>query len=134
MTDNRTTELLCKLLDERGVEYTTNKSDVYGFEVNTTRWGKHCFYERNTGEKLLESHDLTPEHVIAATLGRGTGEWVLEPAGTLERRVEELENDLVSVHYTVDREHEMIEKLIIVVAVIALAALVVATFVWIRML
>lgn len=83
MTDNRTTELLCKLLDERGVEYTTNKSDVYGFEVNTTRWGKHCFYERNTGEKLLESHDLTPEHVIAATLGRGTGEWVLEHSGTL---------------------------------------------------
>ena len=83
MTDNRTTELLCKLLDEHGVEYTTNKSDVYGFEVNTTRWGKHCFYERNTGEKLLESHDLTPEHVIAATLGRGTGEWVLEHSGTL---------------------------------------------------
>ena len=54
--------------------------------------------------------------------------------GALERRVEELENDLVSVHYTVDREHEMIEKLIIVVAVIALAALVVATFVWIHML
>lgn len=63
------TDELCKLLDERGVEYTTNKSDVYGYEVNTTRWGKHCFYERNTGEKLLESHDLTPEHVIAATLG-----------------------------------------------------------------
>ena len=77
------TDELCKLLDERGVEYTTNKSDVYGFEVNTTRWGKHCFYERNTGEKLLESHDLTPEHVIAATLGRGTGEWVLEHSGTL---------------------------------------------------
>lgn len=77
------TDELCKLLDERGVEYTTNKSDVYGFEVNTTRWGKHCFCERNTGEKLLESHDLTPEHVIAATLGRGTGEWVLEHSGTL---------------------------------------------------
>ena len=30
------TDELCKLLDEHGVEYTTNKSDVYGFEVNTT--------------------------------------------------------------------------------------------------
>lgn len=77
------TDELCKLLDERGVEYTTNKSDVYGFEVNTTRWGKHCFYERNTGENLLESHDLTPEQVIATTLGLGTGEWVLEHSGTL---------------------------------------------------
>ena len=77
------TDELCKLLDARGVEYTTNKSDVYGFEINTTRWGKHCFYERNTGEKLLESPDLTPEKVIAATLGRGTGEWILEHSGTL---------------------------------------------------
>ena len=58
---------------------------------------------------------------------------IVDKYDALERRVEELENALVSVYYAVDREHEMIEKLIIVVAVIALTALIVATFVWIHM-
>ena len=65
MTDNRTTELLHKLLDKRSLSYQTH--------YLSTSW---C-----VGSKLYEAVDnldgtltvgyLTPEQAIAATLGAG---------------------------------------------------------------
>lgn len=77
MTDNRTTELLCKLLDERGVDYTRND---FGITWNYYS-DPHTATESMDGTLIVTG--LTPEQAIATTLGRGTGEWVLEHSGTL---------------------------------------------------
>ena len=69
MTDNRTTELLCKLLDERGVEYKTH--DIIGSKAVTWR-GSVCNWVALPGEMGLAvavyKDYLTPEQAIAATL------------------------------------------------------------------
>lgn len=62
MTDNRTTEL-CKLLEERGEDYTRNDSSI--------TWGyyndPHTATESMDGTLIVTG--LTPEQAIAATLG-----------------------------------------------------------------
>lgn len=69
MTDNRTTELLCKLLDERGVKYDVKALRETEWTVNGVIWhaneydGNLNVYVRNND--ML----LTPEQAIAATLG-----------------------------------------------------------------
>lgn len=77
MTDNRTTELLRKLLDERGVEWGNIRED--GTESDFfTEWQLNdsqdyaVALEWAVGGGLsveLHRHHLTPEQAIAATLG-----------------------------------------------------------------
>lgn len=63
MTDNRTTELLCKLLDERGIEW---RSELEG----VTFVGDWCFVEYDNGKLAATCEPvLTPEQALAATLG-----------------------------------------------------------------
>ena len=84
MTDNRTTELLCKLLDERGVEYLTNDDERAYDEPARTTWDfVLCGYDMTVtatefvdveGKTYLEMdfhHAFTPKQAIAATLGGG---------------------------------------------------------------
>ena len=65
-TDNRTTELLRKLLDERGVEYETN--DHMG--ACETSWNGFTVTQLSPNANLIMA--VTPEQAIAATLGSGT--------------------------------------------------------------
>lgn len=74
MTDNRTTERLRALLDERGVEWS-DRANAWTYE---THWkgadGKPvCASQRSDGigDLVLKQH-VIPEQAIAATLGRGT--------------------------------------------------------------
>lgn len=69
MTKRKTaTERLRELLDERGVEYTTGISEVYGSTVNRTTFGATWFYERSNGENMLEMRNITPDKAFAAML------------------------------------------------------------------
>jgi len=73
MSDNRVTEKLCKLLEERGIEFKV-------FDVLTEKaitWsGNVCHWVAVTDDLGLAvavyKDYLTPEQVIAATLGSGT--------------------------------------------------------------
>ena len=75
MTDNRTTELLCKLLDERGVKYSNFTSATKnGKAIFKTRWKHECGYAElseweSTGSNNLFIQNVDPEQAIAATLG-----------------------------------------------------------------
>jgi len=82
MTDNRVTEYLCKLLDERGVEYFTDDDERAYDEPARTTWDFIlCGLEMTVtatefvdteGKTYLEMdfhHAFTPEQAIAATLG-----------------------------------------------------------------
>ena len=42
-----------------------------------------CCIEGSYYDELIDEYAERIEHVIATTLGRGTGEWVLEHSGTL---------------------------------------------------
>lgn len=66
-TDNRTTEL-CKLLDERGIEWKDGDA-AYEIEWSTPD-GRHCsaMYWKPAFTVLVSG--CTPEQAIAATLGR----------------------------------------------------------------
>ena len=83
MTDNRTTELLRKLLDERGVKYSDFTSATRnGKAIFKTRWKHECGYAElseweSTGSNNLFIQNVDPEQAIAATLGSGTCEQVL---------------------------------------------------------
>lgn len=85
MTDNRTTKLLHKLLDERGVEYETDVDECCDDEQPSTTWDFNlCGLEMTVttkefvdidGKTYLEMdfhHAFTPEQAIAATLGNST--------------------------------------------------------------
>lgn len=69
MTDNRTTELLRKLLDERGVKWTSKPT------YPETTWAYNGWWHNAKFEPWSDStfkvtiYDLTPEQAIAATLG-----------------------------------------------------------------
>lgn len=82
MTDSRTTAKLCKLLRERGVEYTTSDDERAYDEPAKTTWDfVLCGLEMTVtatefvdveGKTYLEMdfhHAFTPEQAIAATLG-----------------------------------------------------------------
>lgn len=63
MTDNRTTKLLCKLLDERGLSYQTHY-------LHTSWWvGSKLYDAMDNLDGTLTVDNLTPEQAIAATLG-----------------------------------------------------------------
>ena len=77
-TDNRTTELLCKMLDERGRTWKKRRGYI--------RWSKRTVHgithyqawPCHDGTVTLTIHDeyaLTPEQAIAATLGGGECEF-----------------------------------------------------------
>ena len=67
MADNQTTELR-ELLDERGVEYTTN-DHMGAFE---TSWNGFTATQLSPNANLIMA--VTPEQAIAAALGSGTCE------------------------------------------------------------
>lgn len=76
MTDNRTTELLCEGLTERGIEWTASRYSG-ARHAEHTKWttasGNHAKYtEYDDGQTVttIEARNLTPEQAIAATLGR----------------------------------------------------------------
>lgn len=64
--DNRTTELLCKLLEEHGIEWKDGDA-AYEIEWSTPD-GRHCsaMYWKPTFTVLISG--CTPEQAIAATL------------------------------------------------------------------
>ena len=64
------TEILRKLLDERGVEY---EAESIAFS-NCLTWGENdCYsYTEYQDGTVLRIWDCTPEQAIAATLGSGT--------------------------------------------------------------
>lgn len=67
MTDNRTTELLCKLLEERGIEWKDGDASC---EIEwSTPDGRHCsaMYWKPTFSVLISG--CTPEQAVVATLG-----------------------------------------------------------------
>lgn len=69
---NDATDELRRLLDERGIEYTTlSYSDVtWWTDTNGFDW---CYEENSSSTHLTCcSLRITPEQVIAATLGKGT--------------------------------------------------------------
>ena len=74
MTDNRATERLRALLDERGVEY---EAESIAFS-NCLTWGENdCYsYTEYQDGTVLRIWDCTPEQAIAATLGCGECEMV----------------------------------------------------------
>lgn len=63
MADNRATELLCKMLEERGEDYTRND-----FGITWSYYSDpHTATESMDGTLIVTG--LTPEQAIAATLG-----------------------------------------------------------------
>ncbi|MBR4687081.1 MAG: hypothetical protein IKP01_02105 [Bacteroidales bacterium] len=66
MSDNRTTDELRKLLDERGVEYETN--DIMG--ASETSWLGFTAFQLTPSANIVMA--VTPEQAIAATLGSST--------------------------------------------------------------
>ena len=73
------TDELRRMLDERGVEYTT-KDDMGATE---TSWNGYTAYQLTPGSKLIMHH--TPEQAIAATLGSDDKSRYSELFGTPER-------------------------------------------------
>lgn len=78
MTDNRTTEKLRKLLEERGVEWKSGRTNE-----NNTSWDvgdlRVTAKELSDGTLLMQQYSrkhFTPEQAIAATLGSGTCELI----------------------------------------------------------
>ena len=71
MTDNRTTELLCKLLDERGVNYMVNDVEARVWLESDGDYLTTLIEEQpdGSGRLCVKMKDLTPEQAIAATLG-----------------------------------------------------------------
>lgn len=63
MTNNRTTELLCKLLEERGVSCQTDYLHV------VWRVGPKLYDAVDNFDGTLTVSNITPEQAIAATLG-----------------------------------------------------------------
>lgn len=73
MTDNRTTELLCKLLDERGADWRIEFDGAIEWESAAGDYSSAV----DVGDgKLVFTGCLTPEQAIAATLGVGECEIV----------------------------------------------------------
>ena len=76
MNNNRTTELLRKLLDERGVEWreTINHANCIFTWWESPTFGTVHAMDNEDGETLfmacLNNCDFTPEQAIAATLGK----------------------------------------------------------------
>lgn len=81
-----TTEILRRLLDERGVEYMKvdflDGEHITSFDVNGREYGYHEFPDGGT---LLRVWHPTPEQAIVATLGTGTCHdvWDTELTGRL---------------------------------------------------
>ena len=64
------TEELCAMLDERGIEYEVNDQGWVFFSVNGFGW---MFVPSDTHGQLMHQQLLiTPEQAIAATVGSGT--------------------------------------------------------------
>ena len=71
------TDVLCRMLDERGVEWTVpdeswNQDSITYWKVGSIKW---VAFESENDTLWLNCNsvtDLTPEQAIAATLGTGT--------------------------------------------------------------
>ena len=95
MTDSNATELLRKMLDERGVEWKA------GFE-NVTWVGDWCFVEYDNGKLAATCEPtLTLEQAVAVTLGAGECENE-KLRGQIETLVAYVESD--GTKYYVDDE------------------------------
>ena len=78
MSGNRTTELLCKLLEERGIDYklrrasnTSARETVYWEYEKDGDWAsaEYAVTVPLEGHGHLNASSFTPEQAIAATLG-----------------------------------------------------------------
>lgn len=68
------TDELRRLLDERGVEWGAEESELDHVTTWNANGGQAMFYEsKTTNPNLLQVnyYDLTPEQAVEATLGRG---------------------------------------------------------------
>ena len=73
------TDELRRLLDERGVEWGAEESELDHVTTWNANGGQAMFYEsKTTNPNLLQVnyYHLTPEQAVEATLGRGTCEVV----------------------------------------------------------
>lgn len=78
------TDELRRLLDERGVEWKDYNHDNHTWWSDDNNIGWHAENRPAvTGSYVKIEAVLTPEQAIAATLGRGTCEWILDHSGTL---------------------------------------------------
>lgn len=69
------TDELRRLLDERGVEWGAEESELDHVTTWNANGGQAMFYEsKTTNPNLLQVnyYDLTPAQAVEATLGRGT--------------------------------------------------------------
>lgn len=78
MTDNRTTELV-----SRREATTLLEEFLCGYQDILLSRGINASEAVCKQNELIDEYAERIEHVIATTLGRGTGEWVLEHSGTL---------------------------------------------------
>jgi len=84
MTDSNATELLRKILDERGVSHVDHGCNT----AWTVDGESYSALERNNGS--LSVAPLTPEQAIAATLGSESVDYMLNTIGKLEEENERL--------------------------------------------
>ena len=98
MTDNRTTELLRKLLDERGLSCQTHYLHA------SWRVGQKLYGAVDNLDGTLTVDNLTPEQAIAATLGNHE---IVRCRDCVY--FDKYENDEISVCYRFDNEQPIVE-------------------------
>ena len=72
MTDNRTTELLCKLLDKHGIAWKKRRGYIRWSkqtEYGVTHYQAWPCFDGTITLTVRDEYELTPEQAIAATLG-----------------------------------------------------------------
>lgn len=95
-TDNRTTELLCKLLEERGVSCPTHYLHV------SWRVGSKLYDAVDNLDGTLTVSSLTPEQAIAATVGSDAS------AARLAERLRSIADEMRSVGASTMTPHELL--------------------------
>lgn len=97
------TDELRRLLDERGVEWGAEESELDHVTTWNANGGQAMFYEsKTTNPNLLQVnyYDLTPEQAVEATLGMGTCRVVRKPVSYSDDWKESLEAAGVVEVYT----------------------------------
>lgn len=112
MTDNQTAELR-RLFDELGVEHRDTRYDTSSGPWDATGWkgvAGMSFVAVSTehGGICVNGAYITPEQVIAATLGSESVDYMLNTIGKLEEENERLRNSCVML--TAEHVRETVEK------------------------
>ena len=122
MTDSNATELLRKLLDERGIEYKklSNIQTVF-YDVDGNRFTYIALPESGWTELFMGGYHITPEQAVAATLGveksDPTERWLLgacnqaaqDYVAQLEQERDELKSKLEAATLGADDESRWYE-------------------------